>query len=141
MCALNLGVAACVAEGVPPATLQAADSCAFCRMVVSDPRFAAQIVAPGEEPRFFDDIGCLANQLRIGSTSAVAVAYVADHRTRAWVRASQAVYTRVDALSTPMGSHLLAHVDAASRDQDPDARGGATVAATEIVGESVQRGN
>jgi hypothetical protein len=40
-----------------------------------------------------------------------------------------------------MGSHLLAHADAASRDQDPDARGGATVAATEIVGESVQRGN
>jgi copper chaperone NosL len=141
MCALGLWVAACVAEGVPPATLQAGDSCAFCRMVVSDPRFAAQIVAPGEEPRFFDDIGCLANQLRIGPTSAVAVAYVADHRTRAWVRASQAVYTRVDALSTPMGSHLLAHADAASRDQDPDARGGATVAATEIVGESVQRGN
>jgi len=49
MCALGLWVAACVAEGVPPATLQAADSCAFCRMVVSDPRFAAQIVAPGEE--------------------------------------------------------------------------------------------
>jgi copper chaperone NosL len=141
MCALGLWGAACVAEGVPPATLQAADSCAFCRMVVSDPRFAAQIVAPGEEPRFFDDIGCLANQLRIAPRSAVAVVYVADHRTRAWVPASHAVYTRVDTLSTPMGSHLMAHADAASRDQDPDARGGANVAATEIFGEGVQRGN
>ncbi len=33
-------------------------------MAVSSARFASQIVAPGEEPRFFDDLGCLAAYLR-----------------------------------------------------------------------------
>jgi copper chaperone NosL len=59
---------------------------------------------------------------------------VADHRTRAWVPAAAAVFTRVPALQTPMGSHLVAHADAASRDADPDAAGGAAVSAAELFG-------
>jgi copper chaperone NosL len=109
-------------------------------MMVSDPRFAAQIVAPGEDPLFFDDIGCLANQLRNVQQAAGAVAYVADHRTRDWVPVSGAVYTRLNALPTPMGSHLVAHADGASRDQDPDARGGEAVAASEIFGDASRKG-
>jgi copper chaperone NosL len=128
------------ADSVPqPAALQPGEPCAFCRMMVSDPRFAAQIVAPGEEPLFFDDIGCLANQLRGGPRSAGAMAYVADHRTRDWIPAADALYTRIDALSTPMGSHLVAHADAASRDQDPDARGGMDVTVSEVFGGTLPR--
>jgi copper chaperone NosL len=62
------------------------------------------------------------------------VAFVADHRTKSWVRADRAVYTRVPGLETPMGSHVIAHADAASRDQDPDAAGGTPVPATELFG-------
>jgi copper chaperone NosL len=104
-------------------------------MVVSDARFAAQLVAPSEEPRFFDDIGCLHDHLGTPEGKPTgAVAYVADHRTRAWVPAGRAVYTRVPGLATPMGSHLVAHADPASRDADPDARGGTPVTATEVFG-------
>lgn len=131
---------ACAGASPQPAGLQAGDACAFCRMMVSDPRFAAQVVSPGEEPLFFDDIGCLANRLRNVQRAAGAAVYVADHRTRDWIPASEAVYTRVDSLATPMGSHLIAHADAASRDQDPDARGGVTVAAPEILGDAVREG-
>ena len=46
---------------------------------------------------------------------------------------TRAVYTRVPGLETPMGSHVIAHADAASRDQDPDARGGTPVAARRAV--------
>ncbi len=59
---------------------------------------------------------------------------MADHRTRVWVRADAAVYTRVPGLETPMGSHVIAHADAASRDQDGDAKGGTPVAAAELFG-------
>jgi copper chaperone NosL len=94
-------------------------------MAVSSPTFAAQIVAPGEEPLFFDDLGCLVTYLgQHPSVDARAVAYVADHRTRAWVPAAGATITRVDGLGTPMGSHLIAHASPASRDTDPAARGG-----------------
>lgn len=133
--AVGVALAACAA-GVPePASLDTRnDACASCRMSVSDARFAAQLAAPAEETKFFDDIGCLAEYLRRQPRPAGAVAYVADHRTKAWVPASHAVYTRVPGLETPMGSHLVAHADPASRDADPDAKGGASVAVHDVFG-------
>lgn len=132
--ALLAAAAAAVAcgRGTPaPAPLDTrSESCRFCRMAVSDARFAAQIVARGEEPLFFDDIGCLDAYLRQAPRLPDdALAYVADHRTRAWVPASAAVFTRVVTLETPMNSHLLAHADASSRDADPAAAGGQIVIA------------
>jgi copper chaperone NosL len=124
----------CRTSAPPPAALDTAhEPCGFCRMIVSDQRFASQIVAPYEEPRFFDDLGCLTNYLT--NTPAQpngAVAYVADHRTKAWVRAGRAVYTRVGTLAAPMTSHIVAHESAASRDADTSVTGGTPVALSEV---------
>lgn len=131
-----LALLACGGGPPQPALLDTRnDACASCRMAISDASLGAQLVAPYEEPRFFDDLGCLRDFLK--SARALprgTVAYVADHRTRAWVRASSAVYTRHDAVATPMASHLLAHADAASRDQDPAAHGGQPVSLTDVFG-------
>ena len=58
------------AGGVPgPAALDTkTDTCRSCRMPVSDASLASQLVAPGEEPKFFDDIVCLRDFLA-GSSS------------------------------------------------------------------------
>jgi copper chaperone NosL len=135
-----LAVAACSAPGPAPLDTRS-ESCSWCRMAVSDPRFAAQLVAPSEEPRFFDDIGCLAGYLqsRRGLPKG-ARAYVADHRHQAWIDAGAAVYSRVESLETPMGSHLVAHADAASRDQDAEARGGKPLSAAEVFGAAAPPG-
>jgi copper chaperone NosL len=129
-------LAACARGPLGPAELDTKnEQCANCRMAVSDARFASQLVAPGEIPLFFDDLGCLVDHLRSPRRPpAGAAAWVADHRTKAWVRADRAVYTRVPGLDTPMNSHLLAHADTASRDADDDARGGVPVAASELFG-------
>jgi copper chaperone NosL len=128
---------ACDGEPAPEDLVKGRDVCASCRMPVSDPRFAAQITAPGELPQFFDEAGCLADFVKAGSSKASgAVAWVADHRTRAWVRADRAVFTRVPNLQTPMSHHLIAHESAASRDSDPDARDGQPVAFRELFGPS-----
>ena len=131
-----LGAAACGPPG--PATLDTkSESCSWCRMAVSDPRFAAQLVAPAEEPRFFDDVGCLASYLQSKrELPKGARAYVADHRHQAWIDAATAVYARVEALETPMGSNIVAHADAASRAQDPEARAAKPLAAAEVFGPS-----
>jgi copper chaperone NosL len=127
---------ACRRGAVEPAQVDThADVCARCRMAVSDRRFAGQLAAPGEEPRFFDDVGCLGEYLRQHPTlPAGTVAFVADHRTGAWVRASRAVFTKRDTLETPMGSHLIAHADAASRDADPAVAGGTSLGPTDVFG-------
>ena len=129
-----LAVVGCQA-GVPtPATLdEANEHCRFCRMAVSSQRFAAQLVAPREEPMFFDDLGCLRAFLEGKPTlRSGTVAYVADHRTRTWLPAERALYTRNDAVATPMGSHVIAHASDASREADPDARGGRLISIGEI---------
>jgi copper chaperone NosL len=129
-------LAACSRDPAAPVAVDTKnDRCGWCRMAVSDARFATQLVSPSEEPRTFDDIGCLATFLKSGGAPAKGqIAYVADHRTKAWVRAAAAVYTKKAGLETPMGSGLIAHVDAASRDGDPDAAGGASASMRDVFG-------
>ncbi len=126
----------CAAGPPPPAALDPQHtSCAQCRMMVSDVHFAAQLVAPGEEPLFFDDLGCLRSYLSKRPTlPRGATAYVADHRTGHWVAAAEAVYSKVDGLATPMNSGLVAHADQASRDADESARGGVVMAVSDLFG-------
>lgn len=139
---LALLALACSSGPPGPATVDTKnDACAFCRMSVSDVRFAGQLVAPGEEPKFFDDLGCLRDYLR--STKQLpsgSQAYVADHRTRAWVPAARAVFTELAGRETPMGSRLVAHADAASRDADPDTRGGTPASASQLFGPAAPPG-
>jgi len=134
------GVLACSRGPAPPSPVDPRnDSCASCRMMVSDPRTAAQLITPGDEPLFFDDLGCLTRYLREHTPRRGAVSYVADHRTGTWIPASEAVYVLQPAASTPMGSHVLAYRDAASRDADPVARGSRPLSVGEVLGEPVSR--
>lgn len=113
-----------------PVAIERGTACASCRMTITSPRLAAEIVAPGEEPRFYDDIGCLVEGINRGHLREMgegATAYVADHRSGAWIRAADALYTRSDSIQTPMGSHLIAHADAPSRNADRDAVGGVEI--------------
>jgi copper chaperone NosL len=141
--ALALFVSSCETGVARPAALDTRhDACAECRMAVSARRFAAQLLAPGEEPRFFDDLGCLAAYLRDDAgLPAKAIAYVADHRSGEWVPPASAVFTRVPGLETPMGSHVVAHASPASRDADPAAKGGSAVDAREFFTRTLPDGS
>ena len=94
---------------------------------------AAQIVAPGEDPVFFDEIGCLRDYVARTTLPQGAALYVADHRTGQWIDAARAVYTRT-LLSTPMASGLVAHADLTSRDGDPVTQGGQFVEPAAVIG-------
>lgn len=132
---LSLALVSCDGEPRPEDLVKGRDLCAACRMPVSDLRFAAQISAPGELPRFFDDPGCFAEYVKTGEVKEKgAVAWVADHRTGMWVRADRAIYTRVPNLATPMNHKLVAHESVASRDADADAKGGQPVSVREVFG-------
>ena len=127
--------AACGQAARQPAELDTRnEQCRFCNMVVSTRVTASQVVAPGEEPRFFDDLGCLASWLKDNPLPQGAVVFVADHRTGEWVSAASAVYSRVETLDTPMGSHLLAHANEGSRTADRPAAGGQVLSVGEAIG-------
>src|SRR5262249_29721428 len=133
---LLLAICACSSQ---PARPQAPDPrndlCSSCRMPVSDPSLAAQIVALNEEPRFFDDLRCLRDYLAAErALPRGAVAYVADHRTREWIEASPAVFASARTVATPMASHWVAYADEASRRADARAGDPTPIPATEIFG-------
>jgi len=140
--ALLVATAGCQSATAPPATLDAThDTCASCRMVVSEPRLASQVVAPYEEPRFFDDLGCLARYLSEHPTQpSGARVYVADHRTRDGVPAERAIYSTVPSITAPMGSHVVAHASIRSRDDDPSVSGGSPLSVQEHFGGHLPNG-
>jgi copper chaperone NosL len=134
-CVLALALSGCAPAVAPRAIDPRTDACHQCRMLVSDPRLAAEVTAPGEEPIFFDDLGCLREFAATTSRSDAAIVVVADHRTGEWVPAEAAVYTRTASPASGMGSGLLAHRDAASRDADEAAAGGVQVNVAAVLGQ------
>lgn len=132
-------VSGCATGSVQPVSIDTRnDTCSYCRMVVSDPRVAAQIIARGEEARVFDDIGCLRDYLARQGWPRDATVFVADHRTGEWVEARSAVYTISTGQRTPMASGIVAHGSRTSRDADRAAAGGVDVAVQAILGEGLK---
>lgn len=122
---LVLMTAACATGPPEPVAVSLGhDTCASCRMVISSKTTAAEVLVPGEEPQFFDDLGCLQTALGAARPPEGTLIVVADHLTGDWIRLEEAVLTEVPGLATPMGSGLIAHPTAGDRDRDPDARGG-----------------
>ncbi|HEY0592468.1 MAG TPA: nitrous oxide reductase accessory protein NosL [Thermoanaerobaculia bacterium] len=117
--ALFLLIAACGAGGLEPAEPDASAQCAGCRMTVSDLRFATQLVAKGEEPRFFDDIGCMRKYFAKHRAEAAWAGFVSDYRTKQWVAVAKADYWKCPSVETPMSSHIVT-VSAGTEKPAPD---------------------
>jgi copper chaperone NosL len=90
-------------------------------MLVSREDQSAEWIVAGEEPRFYDDIGCLATDpWRAPGRSARFV-----HVGRSWSPAESVFYARPPALSTPMGYGVAAFAtreEAAASDRAGRAR-------------------
>jgi copper chaperone NosL len=106
------------------------DTCAHCRMILSQPGFAGQMRDRQGRRTRYDDVGCLLRA--IAAHGQAPEAWVEDHAGGGWVPLRAARLVRADALGTPMGSGLVAFAeDAAARDFA--ARHGGTVASLEDV--------
>ncbi|MDX1649214.1 MAG: hypothetical protein R3263_05100 [Myxococcota bacterium] len=104
---VGLAVLALVRAGSPPqgpveVPLDAA-TCARCRMLVSDPSFAAQLHTEDGEVRFFDDPGCLLLHLDERAPD-VHAAWVHHLREARWVPLDRARFVAVP--RSPMGHGL-----------------------------------
>ena len=75
-------------------------------MIISSLDDAAQAVAPGEEPRFYDDRGCLAKDAP--SLPPEARLFVQLNGGTGWVDASVAFFATPTGARTPMGYGVTA---------------------------------
>jgi len=91
-------VAACKAPDAPAEPVWGKEPCAHCKMLVSDKRYAAQVIDDGGEHRFFDDIGCMV--LWIEAHKPPSRTWVRESTSGAWLDARTARY--VQGARTPM---------------------------------------
>ena len=105
-------LAACSSEAVKPVELEASDMCSFCRMAISERRFAAEIIDQDDNALKFDDIGCMLHyQQAAGDKLKPAAVFVTDVDARQWLPAADAFFVRTASVKTPMGSGIVAYSD------------------------------
>jgi copper chaperone NosL len=110
----SLMLASCQKGEVEPAAILPEDMCAYCRMAISEKRYAAQFVDRDGQPFKFDDIGCMTN-IAGGKRDKgeIAAYFVMDFGERQWVKAEDAYYVSSAELKTPMEGHTAAFKDEA----------------------------
>ncbi len=120
----------------PRAILYGEEACDHCHMVITDPRFAGQLVASTGRVYAFDDVGCLAAFAATGPVQGAQVhgifvnSYVA---TDSQFEAAGMVYLRSAVLRTPMASGLAALRPGAEADSVRALLGGELLSWAEVV--------
>lgn len=116
---------ACTAN-YSPVDIEDGDMCAFCKMAISERQYAAEVIFEDEAVKKFDDIGCMLKYQKMnGGGELPAAVYVAHSRTKAWLKAEEAVFVRSETAKTPMGSGIIAF-------SSPDEAGTATLRYSEL---------
>lgn len=92
-----------------------AEECAHCRMLVSENRFASQLVTDRGRSYIFDSIECMAEFLDEAAElpeGRVRSLWVTDFgEPGSWIAAEEARFLRSESLRSPMGLNLSAHAD------------------------------
>ncbi|MBF0353502.1 MAG: protein NosL [SAR324 cluster bacterium] len=97
-------------EQLPDDIVWDRDVCDHCRMAISDPRYATQVVEPGGKAHLFDDAGCALSWIKNQPWKDNAKIWVADINTFQWLDAYKAHWRSGDS-HTPMGYGFSASRD------------------------------
>lgn len=97
---------ACSQEG-PIAVQVNKDACAFCKMTITDIKFATQLATPKGRHYIFDDISCMLDYQKANSEAKSSDFYIADFsRPSDFIKADQAILLHSDSLRSPMGGNI-----------------------------------
>ena len=108
----------CGSNQVEPVALAPEDMCDYCRMIISEKRYAAEFIDSEGQAFKFDDISCMANFINSkGSTTKVVARFVMDFDSRQWIKADDAYYVRSPELTTPMNGGMIAFKDKSKAEQ------------------------
>ncbi len=112
----------CQGAQLRPAAIEKDDVCAGCKMAISQPRYAAQVVDKEGNQHKFDDIGCMLRFIREHKMKDSGAAFfVMDYvGGKDWLDARTAVFVKSDAIASPMASGLAAFRDQAAAKEFAD---------------------
>jgi copper chaperone NosL len=115
VCTLLFVVACARPSNGPVAIAYDKEACAYCHMLIGDPRYAAQIITDEGDVYSFDDPGCL---FRFVSERRphVRATWFRDSRRDRWIASGEVAFVR--GAKTPMGWGFAA-VDRSTPDARP----------------------
>ncbi|HEX5083744.1 MAG TPA: nitrous oxide reductase accessory protein NosL [Blastocatellia bacterium] len=132
-----LWLASCGAPKFEPVEIAAEDMCAFCKMAISEKQYAAEFLNQDGDAFKFDDIGCLANQLKtVQNRRNIAAFFIMDYDARQWVNAEQAYFVRSDGFRTPMSGRVVAFKDRSKAEEAAAKYHGRLLSFDEAFGEA-----
>lgn len=101
---------ACGPSEIKPVDIYPEDMCSQCRMAISEPVFASEIITTDGEVFKFDDLGCLEKFREKSSEYKIAATFVKDYETKNWLPYEHSTIVQTS-LQTPMGSGKIAVAD------------------------------
>lgn len=105
----------CGKKAIEPVAIAAEDVCNYCKMAISEKRYAAEFIDVEGSAFKFDDIGCMINFVKAQrQKNEVAAYYVMDFSNPQWLKAEDAYYVRSDKFLTPMNGGIVAFKDSAN---------------------------
>ncbi len=139
---LVVSLAACGAD-TPRAVVVGQDQCDYCRMEITDPEFATQVILTTGKIVVFDAVDCLAGYVRGNPAERIKSAWVTDAQGGTFVRAEEAGFLLDGTLRGPMG-RVVAFANPAAAQAAVATYGGTPVSWTAILADSgalVQHGD
>jgi len=97
----------CGQDELKPVELFPEDECANCKMTVSNPSFASEIISANREVFKFDDLACLETFRKKRTEIQIAAIFVKDYESKQWLPYERSVLI-LTGIETPMGSGKIA---------------------------------
>jgi copper chaperone NosL len=107
ICAIFL--AACTQTPFAPVEIEPFDMCSYCKMAISERRYAAEFLDKQGEAYKFDDLGCMKKFLQtkhLGQDGGNF--YAIEYESKQWLPAQLASFVRSNQFKTPMSGGIIA---------------------------------
>lgn len=121
MAAVALSLISLQSCNTGPQPIQAGiDQCSFCKMTVSDTRFACELITQKGKVYKFDDTHCMIGFVNAPGTdkSSIRQFYLADfNENTKWLNAENSFLLKSEGFKSPMGGNTAAFSNAADREK------------------------
>ena len=104
---LLMSIGGCGPSEPRPVDIFAEDECSNCRMAISQPSFASEILTAEGDAFKFDDLQCLSMFRKKRGDVTPAAIFVKDIDSKEWMPYAQSVIVQTG-MDTPMGSGMVA---------------------------------
>ncbi|KIA84182.1 hypothetical protein OA84_01130 [Kaistella solincola] len=106
-----ISLAACAEKG-PAEIAVGTDQCDNCKMTITEPKYATQLLTEKGRIYKFDDIACLRDyEVTNSENTGNATVYVADFPSGKFVESSTATFIKGGQIKSPMGGNTQAYSD------------------------------